>query len=89
MEINDYMTSSQLERAKRREEVCNAYRSIARHELLKPYGIMRAIAVRYNLSVPGVAKIIQAAGLYAPRHGRDNKEAQPTAARSEGAANAH
>ncbi len=90
MEINDYLTVTQQEREKRRTEVCNAYRSITKdHKMLRPYGVMRVIAIKYNLTVPGVAKIIQAAGLYTPRHGRNNKETQPAAARSEGAADAH
>lgn len=84
------MTSTQLERAKRHDEICKAYRSLANHEVLRPYGIMRVLAVRFNLSVPGVAKIVQAAGLYTPhRNGRNSKEAQSAAARSEGAADAH
>ncbi len=66
MEINDYMTSTQLERARRHSEICEAYRGLA-GEGLKPYGAMRVIAGRYNMTVPGVNRILTAAGLYAPK----------------------
>ena len=69
MEINDYMTSTQLERAKRHSEICEAYRSLA-GEGLKPYGAMRVISTRYNMTVPGVSRILTAAGLYAPKRRR-------------------
>lgn len=65
-EINDYMTSSQLERARRHSEICEAYRSLAA-EGLKPYGAMRVISTRYNMTVPGVNRIVTAAGLYTPK----------------------
>lgn len=83
------MTYTQQEREKRRAEVCDAYRSIASHKVLKPYGVMRVIAVKFNMTVPGVAKIVRAAGLYTPQHGRNDKEVSQPAARSEGAADAH
>ena len=66
MEINDYMTSTQLERARRHSEICEAYRSLAGIGL-KPYGAMRVVAGRYNMTVPGVNRIITAAGLYTPK----------------------
>ncbi len=70
MEINDYMTSTQLERIRRQNEICEAYRSLAAEEGMKPYRAMRVIASRYNMTTPGVSHIIIAAGLYAPRRRR-------------------
>lgn len=88
-EIQDYMTSTQLERAKRHSEICEVYRSLT-GEGLKPYGAMRVIGTRLNMTVPGVCRIIKAAGLYTPRsNGRNNKENNQSSARSESAAHAH
>lgn len=67
MEINDYMTSVQLERARRQNEICEAYRSLAAEEGMKPYRAMRVVASRYNMTTPGVSHIVIAAGLYTPK----------------------
>lgn len=66
MEISNYMTGPQLERAKRHSEICEAYRSLA-GKGLKPYGAMRVVAAKYNMTVPGVNRIVTAAGLYTPK----------------------
>ncbi len=62
------MTPIERERAKRHRAICDDYRHLCRHfPSTAPYRKMQILCVKYEMTVPGIRRIIEAAGLYKTR----------------------
>lgn len=58
-------TLSERERAERHKSICNEYSAmVSRYPDCRPHRIMRVVAEKYEMTVPGVRCIIQKYGLY-------------------------
>ncbi len=68
MEAQKIMTPIERERAKRHSAICNDYKHLCRdYPTAAPYRLMQQLCIKYEMTVPGIRRIIEAAGLYQTR----------------------
>lgn len=62
---NEFMTAFERERANRHKAICAEYVELtAKHTGIKPNRIIKSIAEKHSMTIPGVKRILIDNGLY-------------------------
>jgi hypothetical protein len=68
MNTQQLLTPIERERADRHRAICNDYKQLGQDfPTAAPYRRMQQLSIKYEMTVPGIRRIIEAAGLYKPQ----------------------
>lgn len=64
----DLRTPIEIAREEKHKAICSAYFDLSKkYPRCKPYRLMTTLSGQFNMTVPGIKKVIEAGGLYKTR----------------------